>query len=138
MKNQILKWYWRGLIPVLAVASFYAAKHTAFHLKAYAQVTAVPFAAETASYSFAKNPQGEIIAGKTVARRSDGATAELYRHPVNWNASARSVTFLNGQTLRLFDLVSSKTTWTMKTQELAALKGRLTNPPADCNYWATG
>ncbi len=130
------KWYWLLLVPILGFACFYGAKRGTIHVKAYAQVRATPFTAELVTYGFGgPNPQGQLLAGKTVARRSDGSTAELFRNMANWNAPARSVTFMNGQTIRLFDLVSSKTSWTLKPDELAGLHERLSNPPPDCKYW---
>lgn len=132
--HRISKLYWLALLPLLAAVSFYAAKHATFRLKAYAQIRATPFVAETASYSFRDNPQGELFFSKVTARRSDGSTAEVSRKGPIWSASARDVILLGGTTIHVFDLVASKTTWNMNTAELAALKERLTNPWPDCKY----
>jgi len=134
-QEKFRKSYWLVLLVVVAFASFFAAKNATFHLKAYAQVTTTPFVAETASYNFERNPQGDLYFKKVIARRSDGSTAEVNQSGPIWGASARRVTFLSGVAVHAFDLVSSKTTIKMNSQELASLKQRLTNPPADCLYW---
>ena len=134
-QEKFRKFYWPVFLVAAAVASFYAAKHVTFRLKAYAQVTTTPFVAETASYSFEQNPQGDLYFKKVVARRADGSTAEVNQSGPIWSASARRVTFMSGAAIHAFDLVSSKTSIKMKPQELASLKERLTSPPADCLYW---
>jgi hypothetical protein len=126
--------YWLAL-PLLAAVVFYAAKQVTFKVKAYAQISTTPFVAETATYSFKDNPQGELFLKQVTARLSDGSTAEVSRQGPVWGASRRSVTLLSGMTFHAFDLISSKTSFKMKPEELAALKERLTNPPADCLFW---
>ena len=127
------KYYWIGALTLIAAASYFAG-HFAFHVKAYAQVRAVPFVLETASYNFENNPRGDFFLGKTVARRSDGATAEI-ESSTNFAAPSRTVTFLNGAAFRAFDLIRSKTSVTLNQKEIAALNQRLTNPPSDCVMW---
>lgn len=133
MFSRIRKLWWLA-IPLVAGISFYAAKHATFRLKAYAQISTTPFVAETVSYSFKDNPQGELFFKKLMARRSDGSTAEVSRKGPIWGASVRSVTLMSGATFHAFDLVNLKTSWKRDPAELAALKQRLTNPSPDCLY----
>ena len=128
------KLYWLAAVSLVIALSFYAAKHATFHIKAYAQVTATPFVAETDVYEFRSNPQGSLFLKQVVARRSDGSTAEVItKEPIN--VSMRRVTFMNGSTIHAFDFISAKTSLQMKPQELAELKQRLTNPPMNCVYF---
>src|SRR5258708_32297945 len=106
--RRISRLYWLALLALLAGVSFYAAKHATFRVKAYAQITATPFVAETASYYFGNNPQGELFFKKVTARRSDGSTAAVSRKGPTWGASARSVIILSGTTFQAFDLIASK------------------------------
>jgi hypothetical protein len=122
-----------GASLVIAL-SFYGAKHATYHIKAYAQITATPFVAETDFYEFRSNPQGNLFLKQVVARRSDGSTAQVTSRGPIWSASMRKVTFMNGSTVAAFDFVSARTSFQMKPQELAALKEKLTNSPVDCAY----
>ena len=126
------KLYWFAVVSLVIALSFYGAKHATFHIKAYAQITATPFVAETDVYEFPANPQGTLFLKSVVARRSDGSTAEVGSKAPIWNASVRKITFMNGSTVSVYDFVSAKTSFQMKSQELAALKNRITNSPVDC------
>ena len=65
---KLRKLYWFGGVSLVAALSFYAAKHATFHIKAYAQITAIPFVAETDFYEFTSNPQGNLFLKKVIAR----------------------------------------------------------------------
>lgn len=128
------KLYWFFSVPLVIALSFYGAKHATFHIKAYAQISATPFVAETDVYEFRSHPQGNLFLKQVVARRSDGSTAEVTTKGPIWSASMRKVTFMSGSTVSVFDFISAKTTFQMKPQELAVLKQKLTNSPVDCIY----
>jgi hypothetical protein len=75
---------------------------------------------------------------KTVARRSDGTTALIESvGPLAWNQYGRKITFLNGRSVSLVNLIRSKSTWPRKSEsQVALLKSRLTNPPENCKSQA--
>lgn len=131
--KSLIKRWWLALFPVLAIVSFYAAKHTTIELKAFAQVQATPFVLETYSYSFSQNPSGDLLEKRVTARRSDGSTAEVFTMGPHLLLSARTMTFMSGARLNVLDFVSL-TKWNTKPSELAALKDRLTNAPPDCLF----
>ena len=126
--------YWIACVSLVIAVSFYGARHATFHIKAYAQITATPFVAETDVYEFRSNPQGTLFFKKVVARRSDGSTAEVSSKGPIWSASMRKVAFMNGSTVSVFDFISARSSFQMKPQELAELKRKLNNSPADCVY----
>src|SRR5690349_1101429 len=128
------KLYWFAAVSLVIALSLYGAKHATFHFKAYAQVTATPFVAETDIYEFRSNPQGTLFFKEVVARRSDGSTAEVSSKGPIWGASMRKVTFMNGSTVSVFDFISARSSFKMKPQELAELKQKLNNSPVDCVY----
>jgi hypothetical protein len=134
MKSRVFALMLFAAAVAVVALSFYGAKHATFHIKAYAQITATPFVAEVDFYDFRSNPQGSVFLKKVVARRSDGSTAEVTSKEPLWNVHMRNVTFMNGAALTAYDFVSSKTSFQMKPQELAAMKQRLTNSPVDCVY----
>jgi len=111
-------------LPILTVACYYAAKHTAIELKAYAQVQATPFVLETYSYSYSS---GDLLEKRVTARRSDGSTSEVFTMGPHLKLSARTVTSVSGPRLNVLDFVSL-TKWNTKSSELAALKDRLMTP----------
>ena len=128
------KLYWFAVVSLIIALSFYGAKHATFHIKAYAQITATPFVAETDVYEFRSNSQGTLFLKRVVARRSDGSTAEVSSKGPIWSAPMRKVTFMNGSIISAFDFIAARTSFQMKPQELAQLKQKLRNSPADCVY----
>src|SRR5258708_16721133 len=85
--RRISRLYWLALLALLAGVSFYAAKHATFRVKAYAQITATPFVAETGSYYFGNNPQGELFFKKVTALPFAGSTPALTPKGPPWGAS---------------------------------------------------
>lgn len=133
-KLKFRKLAWLSVIPVVAIACYYGAKHLTIGIKAYAQIHTTPFVLEVDYHSFANNPQGQLIEKRITARRTDGSTSVITILPPHWEISARAVTFLNGTRINAIDFISSKSTWKTGAADLAALKERLANPPANCVF----
>ncbi len=122
-----------AIVAMLAIGTFLAAKRVAIGQLAHAQVLTTPFIAEIHVYDFQKNADGEWFYTRVVARRSDGTTALVESFgPRNWGQSIRKVTFMDGRSVMLSDLIGSRTTMRKMNEEIARLKKLLTAPPPDC------
>jgi len=124
---------WIFLCGVLAVLCFYGAgKLTIYHI-ASAQVRVAPFVLRTESYNYDKGPKGELFVKEVVARRSDGATAEISTvgEPSSGN-TVKTLTFLDGRAVVVYDPIQAKSSWHITTARLAALKEHLLNSASDC------
>jgi|HubBroStandDraft_6_1064221.scaffolds.fasta_scaffold00142_2 hypothetical protein len=125
---------WIVLCGALAVLCFYgAAKLTTNHI-AHAQVSVTPFVLRTESYNYDKGPKGELFVKEVVARRSDGATAVISTvGDLSLGYTIKTLTFLDGTSITVYDPIRTKSSWHVTTQRLAQLKEHLLLHPApDC------
>jgi hypothetical protein len=126
--------YWLSALCIAAVAIFYAAKHIRIIQLASAQVTAAPFTLQLVMRKPGDNGSMTVYRYKVSARRSDGSTAQVETvGPLSGGQTARRVTFLDGRSLSLVDALRLRSTWPMRRpEEVAALRARLSEPPANC------
>lgn len=136
LKRIPLKRLFLAAVIIGAAVVFYrtARRLTILH-KANAQVTAAPFTAELHTYTYSKNPSGELLAKKIIARRSDGTTCTIASAgPVERGWNSRKIQYMDGRYTGVVDLISSVFKSSINSNELAGLKSRLTNPPANCVF----
>lgn len=130
---------WILISTALGFASFFVAKTSTTVTLAQSRVQVVPFVYQTETYNFESDPHGKLIHKKLVARRSDGSEASIESVGlIDWGTSTRKVTYTTGVWANIYDLIGAKTTWHMKSNELAAMKERLRNPPANCVFRTEG
>ena len=139
MKPKFLEKLFRGGSKVaatallLALVSFYAARHITVARLAHAQVRATPFLLLMHIYNVEKSPAGELQQTRVVARRSDGTTALIGSvGRIAWDQMLKKITFMDGRSVMLSDLIASRTSLRSLNEEIAFLKKLLTAPPPDC------
>lgn len=123
----------------LGTLCFIAARTSVTALLAQQTVKVVPFVIERQTFNFEKDPNGKLIYRQTLARRSDGTTASVGSVGlIEWGAVTRKIEFMDGIWVSAYDSIGAKTTWHMASNRLAALKQRITNPPANCVFETEG
>jgi hypothetical protein len=132
-------WIKKKSLPVLvglagAATCYHIGRLLAIERTAMAQVEVIPFTLETEIYSFEGNPKGELVATKTVARRSDGALALVGNiGRIEWGETARRVTYPDGRSVSVVDSFQARITWPpMSARSLASFKTQLLHAPRNC------
>lgn len=124
---------WGLIICTLGVGTYYVSKRWTLRAAAQAPVHVQPFTLELLEISYASKPGGEIMARRTVARRSDGAEAVLQLFPQHPEAGVgRKLEFPDGSVSSIFQAVGAKMSGFLRADELARKKQWLTNPPSNC------
>lgn len=126
-----------GIVVVVAVLAFFLAKRITIVRVADAGVSAVPFVLEMDISWVGDSGQMQVQHKKTVARRSDGTTAEIGSvGRLAWGAHGRRLTLMGSTSLTLLDLVRNKIVrFTTRRREMAFLKEQLVHPRQDCAYY---
>ncbi len=132
-------WTKKKSVPLLVgvaglAACYYIGRVLTIKRIAMAQVETAAFTLETETYSFEKNPEGEVVGRETLARRSDGASAFVDNvGPIEWGYVGRRVTYPDGRSISVVDALTSKTTWPiMSARSLASFKMHFLHPPRNC------
>lgn len=128
---------WLFIVAVVAAAGYYLSQPLATEYIAHAQVAVTPFTLHQEFYSFdAQHPDGRLALQLTVARRSDGATAQINQ---NFNlggspeGSLRVVKLPDGGEFVIYDDIASFVRSPQPPAWIVAMrKEAILNPPSNC------
>lgn len=129
---------WALSVP-LAVGCFYMSRALLIQHVAGAEIRVTPYVLQTETRSFDNDPDGELFSRRTLARRSDGASAIVFTDlgKIGFAAgeTSRRVTLPDGSVIMLHDSISARSTSPpMSTQRLAWYKTRHLQPPQNCVF----
>ncbi|HKV27091.1 MAG TPA: hypothetical protein VJN90_02300 [Candidatus Acidoferrales bacterium] len=106
---------WLLVALMLAVGSYWLASSFVSRSSAQSPITVTPFTLASNLYDFTQGPAAVLVGQKTIARRSDGSTAEigpfLGKAGRQSGLTERELAFADGHGMMIVDAVKAKATW---------------------------